>query len=40
MKKVLFLLVAGGLGYRAWQRYQAANADRDMWSKVTEPLNS
>lgn len=36
MKKLLFVLVAVGAGYVVWRKLSEDNAERDLWSEVTD----
>ena len=36
MKKLLFALVVVGAGYAVWRKLSEDNAERDLWSEVTD----
>jgi hypothetical protein len=36
MKKFLFALLVAGAGYAIWRKYSEDNAERDLWSEVTD----
>lgn len=39
MKKLLLLLVAAVAGYGVWRKVSSGNAERDLWSEVTDSLD-
>ena len=39
MKKLLFVLVVVGAGYAVWRKLSEDNAERDLWSEVTDTFN-
>ncbi|WP_218926027.1 DLW-39 family protein [Xylanimonas oleitrophica] len=39
MKKLFLLLIALGAGYVVWRRVSEGNAERDLWSEVTDSLS-
>lgn len=39
MKKLFLLLIAAAGGYVVWRRVSGANAERDLWSEVTDSLD-
>ena len=39
MKKLFLLLIAGVAGYAVWRRISGGNAERDLWSEVTDALD-
>jgi hypothetical protein len=36
MKKLLFTLIVVGAGYAIWRKVSEDNAERDLWSEVTD----
>jgi hypothetical protein len=38
VRKFLLLLVVAGAGYAVWRKVSARNADRSVWSEVTDSL--
>lgn len=36
MKKLLFTLAVAGIGYAVWRKHTEDNAERDLWSEVTD----
>ena len=39
MKKLFLLLLAAAAGYVVWRQVSGANAERDLWSEVTDALD-
>ncbi|ACZ29050.1 hypothetical protein Xcel_0009 [Xylanimonas cellulosilytica DSM 15894] len=39
MKKLIVLLIAAAAGYAVWRKYTEGNAERDLWSEVTDTLD-
>jgi len=38
MKKLLLLLVAGGVGYLVYRKIEEDRQERDLWSEVTDEV--
>ncbi|MCL1870849.1 MAG: DLW-39 family protein [Promicromonosporaceae bacterium] len=38
MKKLLLLLIVAAAGFAVWRKVSAGNAERDLWSEVTDTL--
>jgi hypothetical protein len=39
VKKLFLLLTALAAGYFVWRRISGGNAERDLWSEVTDSLD-
>ena len=39
MKKLILVLIAAAAGYVVWRRISGGNAERDLWSEVTDALD-
>ena len=37
MKKLLLLIILGGVGYLVYRQYMASQAEQDLWAEGTAP---
>jgi hypothetical protein len=38
MKRLLFALIVGGIGYVLWRMYTEEQRERDLWTEVTDDV--
>lgn len=38
MKKILFLVAVGAIGYAAYRQWSASQQDDDLWAAATDPV--